>query len=180
MTYPEYAEIDGVKYKLNTDYRVALKCFDVINDAEIGDVERALAVIYLLFGIIPNDNLDKFLEKASIFLQCGEKQGEGGGQKQDMDFNADEPYILASFMSDYRIDLASTDMHFWKYIDLIKGLTEHCILSKVREIRTYDLSDIKDSKTRAKIIRAKEAVKLPEKLTREEQEVLDEFESLFK
>ena len=29
--YPEYAEIDGRKYKINTDYRYALQCFKIIN-----------------------------------------------------------------------------------------------------------------------------------------------------
>lgn len=178
IKYPEYAEIRGKKYKLNTDYRVAIKCFEVVNDQKIGDYERAMAIIYLIFGFIPENNQDLFMEKAILFLQCGKENAESDPSKRDMDFSADSGYINASFMSDYHIDLPSTDMHFWKYIELIQGLTDKCILSRVREIRDYDLSEVKDSKTRGKIIRAKEAVKLPIVRTQEEQEAIDRFEKL--
>lgn len=144
------------------------------NDPSIGDAERALAVIYMLFGDVPENSLDKFMEKATVFLQCGKEPQRTGNP--DMDFNADRNYIVASFMSDYRIDLDTVNMHFWKFIDLIKGLTEHCALSRVRELRSYDLSDIKDAKFRSKIIKAQEAVRLPVYRTAEEQSAIDEFE----
>ena len=32
MMYPEYATIDGKEYKINTDFNVALRCFEVIED----------------------------------------------------------------------------------------------------------------------------------------------------
>ena len=178
MIYPEYANIDGKEYKINTDFSVALRCFEVIENEEISDTERALAVIYLLFGFIPETNLDIFLDKASLFLQCGTKNDKPSGER-DIDLNADRCYINASFMSDYKIDLSQTKMHYWMFVDLLKGLTEHCILSRVREIRNYDISDIKDAKTRNKILKAQESVALPKKLTKEEQEAIDNFEKLF-
>lgn len=178
MIYPEYATIDGKDYELNTDFSVALRCFEVIEDEEINDTERALAVIFLLFGFIPESNLDKFLDKASLFLQCGTKNDKPSGER-DIDLNADRCYINASFMSDYKIDLSQEKMHYWMFVDLLKGLTEHCILSRVREIRNYDISEIKDTKTRNKILKAQEQVALPKKLTKEEQEAIDNFEKLF-
>lgn len=178
MIYPEYANIDGKDYKINTDFSVALRCFEVIEDEEISDTERALAVIYLLFGFIPESNLEKFLDKASLFLQCGTNNDKPSGER-DIDLNADRCYINASFMSDYKIDLSQEKMHYWMFVDLLKGLTEHCILSRVREIRNYDISEIKDTKTRNKILKAQEQVALPKKLTKEEQEAIDNFEKLF-
>jgi hypothetical protein len=179
MTYPEYAEIAGVRYKINTDYRVALRCFEVIEDTAISDEERALAVIYLLFGIVPTDHHDDFLRIAGDYLRCGKKQETQVAAERDIDFTADEEYIIASFMSDYRIDLPRTDMHFWQYIQLIQGFTERSIMNRVREIRNYDLEELKDPKSRAKMVKAKEAVALPEKFSKAEQEAIDEFEKLF-
>ena len=179
MTYPEYAEVAGVQYKLNTDYRVALKCFEVIEDTRICDEERALAVIYLLFGEVPTDLLEDFLRIAGVYLRCGEKEETQASSNRDMDFTADEKYIAASFMSDYQIDLYKADMHFWQYIHLIQGFTERSVMSRVREIRNYDLDELKDPKTRAKMVKAKEAVALPEKFSKVEQEAIDEFEKLF-
>ena len=69
--YPEYALVCGETYKLNTDYTVAKSCFEIINDAGISDEERALAVIYKLFGFVPHENGQEFLDKAVLFLKCG-------------------------------------------------------------------------------------------------------------
>lgn len=178
MTYPEYAEVAGKRYKINTDYRVALRCFEVIEDDSICDEERALAVVYLLFGVIPTTDLEDFLRIAGVYLRCGEKENNQTAER-DMDFNADEKYIAASFMSDYQIDLSRADMHFWQYIHLIQGFTERSVMSRVREIRNYDLEELKDPKTRAKMVKAKEAVALPEKFSKAEQEAIEEFEKLF-
>lgn len=179
MTYPEYAEVAGVRYKINTDFRVALKCFEVIEDDEIGDEERAYAVIFLLFGVVPTENLDDWLRICGDYLRCGEPDKGNVQADRDMDFTYDEKYIVASFMSDYHIDLSRVEMHFWLYIQLIQGLTEHCALSRVRELRNYDLSEIKDPKERAKMSDAKESVALPVKLSRADRDAIEEFENLF-
>ena len=152
MTYPEYAEVDGIRYKINTDFRVALRCFDVIDDTSICDEERALAVIFLLFGEVPTNQLEDFLRIAGDYLRCGEKEATQESHNRDMDFTADEKYIAASFMSDYQIDLSRVDMHFWQYIHLIQGFTERSVMSRVREIRNYDLEELKDPKSRAKMV----------------------------
>lgn len=179
MIYPEYAEVGGVRYKINTDYRVALRCFEVIEDTSICDEERALAVIFLLFGEVPTERLGDFLRIAGDYLRCGEKEETQASANKDMDFTADEKYIAASFMSDYQIDLSRVDMHFWQYIHLIQGFTERSVMSRVREIRNYDLEELKDPKARAKMVKAKEAVALPEKFSKAEQDAIDEFEKLF-
>ena len=179
MIYPEYAEVAGKRYKINTDYRVALRCFEVIEDESICDEERALAVVYLLFGEVPTSHLEDFLRIAGNYLRCGEKEETQASSEKDMDFTADEKYIVASFMSDYQIDLSRANMHFWMYVQLIQGFTEHSVMSRVREIRNYDLEELKDPKARAKMVKAKEAVALPEKFTKAEQEAIEEFEKLF-
>lgn len=179
MRYPEYAEVKGIKYKINTDYRVALRCFEVIEDTAISDEERALAVVFLLFGEVPMEDMVEFLRIAGDYLRCGEKGASQGAGERDIDFNADEKYIAASFMSDYRIDLSSVDMHFWQYIQLIQGFTENAIMSRVRDIRNYDMSELKDPKARAKMAKAKTAVALLEKFSKDEQKTIEEFEKLF-
>lgn len=179
MKYPKYAKVNGIKYPINTSFTVALKCFEVIEDKTISDVERSLAVIYLLFGFIPDDHLDEFLSIATKYLQCGESHDQQTSKKKDMDFNYDMKYIISSFMSDYHIDLTETDMHFYQFINLIQGLTERCALSRVRSIRNYDLSEIKDRKFKSQMVEAQEQFALPVKLSQEEQELLNEFERLF-
>lgn len=178
MAYPLYARIRGEKVKLNTSYKVALRCFDVINDDDISDYERTLAIVYLMYGFIPDDELvPEYLEKAKQFLQCGESTEQQNEKDADMDFNYDKKFINASFMSDYRIDLENTpDMHFWQFCELIQGLTDKSILSRVRYIRTVDIKEYAE-KDRADIRKAKQQLALPTKLTKEQQEADDFFEA---
>lgn len=179
MIYPTAAEIRGVQYPLHTDFRVGLRCLEVAGDPDISDEERALGIIYLLFGFVPDGDYDEFLRIATDYLSCGEEQETHRARRQDMDFRQDEKYIAASFMSDYKIDLSTASMHFWQFYRLLNGLTEHCVLSRVRELRDYDTSDIRDAKQRRKILDAQQAVALKRWLTREEQDAVDEFERLF-
>lgn len=178
--YPEFARIKDKDYKINTSHIIGLKCFEIIDDPDICDEERSLAVIYLLFGFIPDEDIDLFLDKAQKYLQCGETKEEQESKEQDMDFKQDESYIMASFMSDYKIDLSKEVLHWWQYISLIKGLTKDTILSSVRETRTYDLSEIKDPKERQRIIKAKESVALKRRKTKEEIEKDELFEKMLK
>lgn len=164
--YPEYIQVKNKKYKINTSYKYALKCNEIAENENIGDIERALAIIYILFGeeaLNDVENRSLLLEKAQKYLSCGQEPSKD--TKKDMDYKQDFPYIRASFMSDYHIDLNTTDMHFWEFYELINGLSNSdmgncCILNRVRNLRNFDLSEIKDPKEREKIRKSKESVAL--------------------
>lgn len=186
VEYPEFAEIDGQLYKINTDYIYALECFKIIDDNSISDVERAIAVVSVLFGQenekgeiinIPK-NINGALEKAAIFLSCGKESKSITDAKKDMDFEYDKEFIYASFISDYKIDLENTNMHFWKFCNLISGLTEDSILNRVRDLRNTNLSDYTDPKTRTRIQEAMDRVALPTQYDKEDLEALENFNKL--
>ena len=48
--YPEYIEVNNTRYKLNTDFRLALRCDEIFRDDSIGNYEKTLAIIYILLG----------------------------------------------------------------------------------------------------------------------------------
>lgn len=179
MKYPEYVEVEGKRYKINTDFRYAIECNRIATDNNIGDFERVLAILYTLFGEegmnVP-EHYEKLLELAQKYLTCG-KELEIDNEEPDMDYIQDMDYIEASFMSDYHIDLANEEMHWWKFNNLMNGLSNSdlgdcCILNRIRNLRNYDLKDVKDAKERNKIKKAKEQVALhkkPKKEATEEQ-----------
>lgn len=174
--YPEFAEIDGVEYKIDTDFKTALKCFEVIENDTIRDEEKTMAVIYLLFDFLPEDIdlMAKLFDKATIFLQCGKTYEEQSSNEKDMDFIQDRAYINSSFMSDYKLDLNKCDLHFWQFIELIEGLTNDSILSRVREIRTMDISNISDRKEKEKLEKEKKRLALKNKKTSKKKEFNEE------
>lgn len=187
MNYPEYVKVNDKKYKINTDFRVAIECNEIATDENISDFERALAIIYKLFGddgIKDANNYEKLLELARKYLSC-DKEVIDNGEEPDMDFIQDMDYIETSFMSDYSIDLANTEMHWWKFYNLMNGLSNSemgncCVLNRVRNLRTYDTKDIKDQKELEKIKKAKEQVALKKRtvkknLTTEQQNNINAF-----
>lgn len=188
MEYPKFVKIGEKKYKINTDFRVAIECNDIALDETIDDFERALAIIYKLFGeegINDTNNYTKLLELAQKYLSCGKEIKNNISEEPDMDFTQDMDFIEASFMSDYNIDLANTKMHWWKFYNLMNGLSNSemgncCVLNRVRNLRTYDTKDIKDPKELEKIKKAKESIALKKRkkvvnLTTEQQKNIENF-----
>jgi hypothetical protein len=180
--YPEYVEINDKRYKINTDFRVAIRCNEVAQDETIGDYERALAIIYMLFGdegINAPEHYESLLKVAKKYLSCGKDvEGNEMNEKPDMDFVEDMDYIEASFMSDYHIDLTNANMHWWKFFNLINGLSNSemgncCVLNRIRNLRNFDTKDIKDTKERQKIEKAKREVAL-KKYKPKKKEATDE------
>lgn len=186
---PEYVEVNGKQYKIDTDFRTAIECQEIAMDNTIGDFERALAIIYKLFGeeaINTPEHYESLLKLAKKYLSCGKEIAETN-EKPDMDFIEDYSYIKTSFISDYGIRLDDTKMHWWEFIDLMNGLSNSelgncCVLNRIRNLRNFDVSKIKDLNERNKIIKAKKQVELKRnkkevdiKLTKEQQESVDEF-----
>ena len=190
-SYPEYAEVNGKQYKINTDFRVAIKCNEIAEDNTIGDLERALGIICTLFGKDALDNEkdhEQLLKIALKFLSCGKELKNDKKEKPDMDYVEDMDYIEASFMSDYHIDLTEREMHWWKFNNLIAGLSNSelgdcCVLNRIRNLRTFDTKQIKDSKERSRIEKAKKEVELKKykkevKLTKEQEESMNNLNKL--
>lgn len=165
-SYPKFAKIKNIKYKINTDFRVALKCNEIANDSKIRDEERSLAIIYLLFGeqgLNDYENWNSLLRIAIKFLNIGkeiEDEYDNEEKETNMDYNQDWGYIRTSFFGEYTIDLDKEKMHWWRFYELLCGLSEKCILSRVRFIRDFDIGQIKDSAEREKWIKQKEMVAL--------------------
>ncbi len=168
INYPEFVEINGEKYKINTDFRVAIECNAIALDETIGDYERALAIIYKLFGkkgLDAYDIHDKLLLMAKEYLMCGKDPNDDTNDKPDMDYIEDYSYIKTSFRSDYGINLDNEKMHWWEFFDLMNGLSNSelgncCVFNRIRNLRNYDTKDIKDSKEKEKIEKAKQQIAL--------------------
>lgn len=167
MDYPKYVEVGNKQYPINTDFRVAIECNRIAEDNSIGNLERALAVIYTLFGeeaLDDSEHYDKLLELAQKYLCCG-KELEESNEKPDMDFIEDYSYIKTSFRSDYGIKLDDEKIHWWEFMDLMNGLSNSevgncCILNRIRNLRTFNTKDIKDSKEKNRIEKEKQKVAL--------------------
>lgn len=162
FNYPEFAEAKEKRYKINTDFKIALKCNEIAESDNISNEERSLAIIYLLFGdegLKASENWKELLKIAIKYLKCG-KDIKTDNKEADVSYMQDIGYIETSFYYDYQIDLKNTQMHWWEFYEKLCGLSEKCILNRIRYIRNYDISQIKDKKEKQKIIEQKELFSL--------------------
>ena len=189
--YPEYVEIEGIKFKINTDFRIAIQCNEIAENEKIGKYERALAIIYKLFGkkgLEAFDLHDKLLLMAKNYLSCGKELQDTKNEQPDMNFIEDYAYIKTSFRSDYGMDIDKENMHWWEFWDLMNGLSNSelgnsCILNRIRNLRNIDLSEIEDDKERQRIAEAKKQVELKKykkenNLTSEQEKSMEELNKL--
>lgn len=180
-SYPNYVQTKNNRYKINTDYRIAIRCDEIYQDSKISDEERALAIIYLLFGeeaLANSNDWKELIQLANKYLKCGQEQIENkeNNEEADMSIEQDWGYIQASFFSDYNINLITASLHWYQFYELLNGLTDNCILNRIRDIRNFDVSKIEDNKIKAQIIKQKEKLALKKKIEKTaEQKRLDEL-----
>lgn len=170
--YPTKMEANGRIYEIDTDFRTAIACFKAINDMELTDLERFYAVETLLLGdlVFPQDE-DILKEKIANYLRCGKTENTSDNEI-DFDYIQDEERVRTSIRQCYHINLNEIPyLHWWEYNELISGLTNESLINKIRDLRNYDISEIKDEKDRKKIIEAKERVALIDNRCKSEEEL---------
>lgn len=169
---------NGHIYNINTDYRIALACFKALNDTEITDLERFYAIETLLLGEDVLEEDEPILkEKISNYLRCGKKENIEVEEK-DFDYLQDEQEVKTSIRQCYNnLDIGKLEyLHWYEYNELISGLTNDSLINKIRDLRNYDISDIKDEKQKKKIIEAQQRVALKEEhIKTDEEKEIDEF-----
>lgn len=183
MIYPTKMEANGHIYPINTDYRHALACFRAINDVEITERERYIAVQTILLGedVLEEDE-PVLQDKIALYLRCGQDENTSSDEI-DMDYFQDEVLIKTSIKQVYHgLDITKENLHWWEYNELISGLTEECLLNRVRDLRSYDLSDEKDEKRRRKISEAQQrvALKVNEPKVKKDKEIDDFWDNIYK
>lgn len=187
MNNPQYVKVDDKLYKINTDFRVALECNNIAEDKTIGDYERALAIIYKLFGEkgLECENQNKLLELGMQYLSLGrdiEQLKSENNDKYELDFNKCKGIIKSSFKFDYKYDPYELEyLHWYDFYNDLESLSTSefgncCILNRITNILNQDLKNIKDSKTRQEIIKAQQMLKekyckvKEKKITKEQEE----------
>ena len=179
MTYPTKMEANGHIYKINTNYKYGLACLRVIDDEELTPRERYYAIETILLG--PNVAMEDstiLQDKITKYLRCGREENTNDGEI-DMDFFQDESIIKTSLRQCYKIKPEEIEELSWyEYNDLISGLTEETLLNRIRDIRSRDINEIKDTKEKNRLIKAKQQVALKPKeyvRTKEQEESIEQF-----
>ena len=173
-------------YLINTDFRVGIKISLALDDWQLGDEERVLTALSLLYGEGIPDDMNIALDGLRWFLTCGKEADKASysdiddvdnakesvnvkGDDISFDFEVDASNIYAAFLKNYNIDLTKTDMHWFQFIALFSNL-KNTSLNDMMYYRTIDLSQYKGEQ-KAEMKALKERYKI-HKITKQQVENL--------
>lgn len=180
---PSSVTIGGADFKIRSDFRTSILFEQLMFDSTIEDKEKIALALELYYPDeierINNANIDEAIEKMLWFF-AGGKEKEGNTKKTSSnikrvyDYEYDDDYIFAAFMTQYNIDLNSIKyLHWWKFKAMFNALKEDNEIVKIMGYRNIDLSKIKDKEERRRYAKLKEIYKLPVQVNKDEKERLE-------
>lgn len=175
---PTIAEIDGIDYELDADFRTVLKIMLAFEDMKLTKQERILVMLRLLFkDNIPKD-IKKASETASTFLNCGNIStgGESEQEQRVFSFEKDASYIYTAINQTYNTDLETVPfLHWWKFCYMFRDLKEDCFFTKLVDLRNRKNKGKLSKEEKEYCYKIKDIIDLPQTRTVEEIEAENEF-----
>lgn len=185
---PETISVNGSDYPAQTDYRVWLEVSELLDEVRFHSddmnkcIKTAARITVLVFGKLINAPVNDILNAVVTFYKGYPKperafsaEREGGGRERVFSFKHDINYIILAIRNQSGIDLSyrrTEPFHWWNFLLEFETLEEHHYISRVMSYRAYS-GDNKD------MLKLKQLYALPEEYTRDELEMLDEFNALF-
>ena len=170
LNNPQYVKVDGKLYKINTDFRVALECNDIAVDKNIGEYERALGILYKLYGeaAFLCENQPRLLELALKYLSLGNEENSlkmDSNNNFELDFKKCKGLIESSFKFDYGYNPYELDyLHWYTFYNDLQNLSTSefgtcCPLNRIASILNQDASKIKETKDRNNLVMLQQELK---------------------
>ena len=150
----DYIEVLDGKYGIHTDFRRWLEFEKLMKTEPLS--KRYAEILKKYYISLP----PKFYE--AVYALC--KFYAGGVMPQAdkvtkgdrlYSFEQDAELIFCAFYSQYHIDLEKENLHWWKFLALLKGLDENSRFMQVLRLRGTDPDTIKDKNERRRIIALK-------------------------
>lgn len=161
----------GNFYRLDFDFRVGVQVNLCLEDDELSETEKQRVVCELIYAESEGPlTAEDHVEVVEYYLNGWNHDKPGKRERRRlMDFDADQWRIYAAFLSQYRIDLNSVDMHYWAFMGLLTSLDE-CSYTRVIDVRRRPVENDMDKKAKRALMEAKEMYELRQTTTREEAE----------
>ncbi len=171
---PTTIEIDGLPYRIKTDFRVWIQFSRLAFTKEQSAVSFARMIVLIFEDNekcppVTAETMQMLMDFFSPFAKQG---GNGGGfrQKKQFDYDFDADKIYAAFIQQYGIDLAKVNMHWWLFKALFDSISDETHFGKILQYRGMDLSSVKNKDMKKHYEHMKRVYALPDDRTEEEKE----------
>lgn len=141
---PRAVEIDGENYEIRTDFRVILEIFELLNDPELSDADKAEGIIEI-FYLRPEDIQNRYMaiSRCFSFINRG-KEAQNKKEKKLLDWEKDFEYVIAPVnhilgfeARDVPYDPQTNEggVHWWTFLSAFMEVGSNCVLSTILNIR---------------------------------------------
>lgn len=142
---PKSVEIDGQEFAVRYDFRVILDIFEAINDPELSDEDRALAVLQMFY--VDFDELtdyDTALKQCFWFINGGQEEQQKKSQPNIVSWEQDFQYIVAPVNRvlgyetravDYDVSKNTGGVHWWTFLSAYMEIGD-CLFAQIVGIRS--------------------------------------------
>lgn len=185
---PDYININGVPYKVITDFREWIRFSDMIASDVPADLKAEFLMEMFLEDapqMYSKQDMDAVVDGIIQFLTMSEldfpvleesKPDQNGQKKKAIYYEYDAPCIISAFWQDYGIDLLDIEyMHWWKFKMLLDGIAENRQIKERIYYRTVDVRQIKDRKEVSRIMRIRRRITIPEQELLSDEEIGNAF-----
>ncbi len=163
--------IDGVP--IYADYRNMIRFEQILDDDALNPAVKTVLGVEQLFEDLPPGGLERAVDRLQWFYSRGKAEGtedkQQSGKKTvrayDLTYDADASCIYAAFRQAYQIDLAEIPyLHWWAFLALLENLPDSTAMAQRMQLRTMDVSKVKDKKMREHYKALQKQVALPAKV----------------
>lgn len=170
-------------YPINSDFRIGIQIFQIMNDSELSEMEQFYKSCELLFdvdGAEQPPDMQTMQDGIRWFLSGWYTDNPVNDEKKDrkdMDYDIDQWRIFSAFLTQFGINLNEADMHFWVFMGLLSTLNE-CAFTRVVDIRTKKIDPKMKPSDKAEFKKVKERYALEEveeQMTPQEKADYDAF-----
>lgn len=152
----------------------------LIYDESVDNKLKCEQIFDLYFGGFTEDapRTKEALDAVLNFYRCEKRENKAAKAaakrskqpKRIYDFESDDSYIYAAFMTQYGIDLNSIEyLHWWKFQALFSSLNSTQKISEIMSYRATDISKIKNKQEKERIATLKAVYALPNTASREDK-----------
>lgn len=175
---PIFVEINGKQHPIRNkcDYRVVLDVICALNDNELTQEEKVKCALFIFYEDISQiDDFETAIKEMFRIINGGEVEEQANDNKPKlMDWEHDFPVLVAPINRVLGYEVRSVSyLHFYTFLSAYYEIGE-CTFSTIVSIRSKKAKGQKLDKWEIDYLREhRKMVELPQKLTAEEEELLN-------
>lgn len=141
---PKSVEINGREYAIRYDFRVILDIFEALNDIDLNDQERALAVLQMFYVDFDDlEDYDAALNECFRFINGGKENQNTKKEPQLVNWESDFSLIAAPVNRvlgyeiravEYDVENNSGGVHWYTFLSAYMEIGD-CLFAQVINIR---------------------------------------------